>query len=184
MRIPNNIDSILLTLARKLQTCSGMTTATTSKKQAQTFPINAKNWESAFKSALIRAARVAGFDVATVEWTYCTTDNTWGDRCGLVFFGASDEINERCAKYFEQWASANLRKAGVVGGYNAQESISFAGAMVFTRYDNGVNGWHVPRFCKYDFDALTVTTDYGFVSQAIEMKKGFATSYVYYPGAD
>ena len=163
-----------------------MNTATVKKstKQAKTFPINAKNWESAFKSALIRAAQTAGFDLTPVEWTYCTTDNTWGDRCGLVFFGGSDEINERCAKYFKNWASANLRAAGVVGGYNAQESISFAGEMIFTKYDNGVEGWHVPCRNKYDFEALTVTTDYGFVSQAVEMKRGFATSYVYYPGAD
>jgi hypothetical protein len=161
-----------------------MTRATSKTNEKQAYQIDAKNWELAFRSALTHAAKEAGFDVSSVKWERCTTDNTWGDRCGLVFFGASDEINERCAKYFLNWASKNLRKAGVVGGYDTQESISFAGAMFFTRYDNGANGWHKPIFNKYDIDAMTVTTDYGSVSHPIEMKKGFATSYVYYPCAD
>lgn len=164
-----------------MATANRMTSKTNT---AQSFPITTENWEEAFKSALVRAAREANIDISSVSWERCTTDSTWGDRCGFVFFGASDEINERCAKYFEIWASKNLRNAGVVGGYESQESISFFGQMVFTRYNNGVNGWHAPRFKTYNFDAMTVTTDYGYVSRPIEMKKGYATSYVYYPCAD
>lgn len=149
------------------------------------FPVNAKNWEAAFKSALTRAAKAAGVDVSSVNWECCTTDNTWGDQCGLVFFGAdNDETNERCARWFEKWAHQNLRKAGVVGEYDSQESISFVGEMFFTRYANGTDGWHRPLFNKYDLNAMTVTSDFGRVIHPLEMRKGYATSYVYYPCAD
>lgn len=143
------------------------------------------DWRTLFSNALHAAAMKAGSDLTGLQWESCDTDRTWGDRCGLVFFGASPEVNERAARFFETWASRNLRKLGVVGGYNAQESVGFVGELVFTRYANGASGWH--RYTgreTLDFEALTVTTDYGYTSHPVEMRRGVATSYVYYPCAD
>ena len=142
-------------------------------------------WEDTFKTALTSAATKAGIDTADLKWERCTTDSTWGDRCGLVFFGASPEVCERAARYFEAWARKHLRAMKVVGGYGSQESIGYVGEMYFVRYENGANGWYVnrPSMAKVDFEAGTVTTDYGHVTRPVEMRRGIAVSYIYYPCA-
>lgn len=145
---------------------------------------NASNWESLFTAALATAAKQCGCDITGLRFERCTTDQTWGDRCGLVFFGASDAVNERAARFFEKWAQLNLRRLGVVGvNYGAQASISYEGEFYFACYDNGAQGWHRDRDIV-DFEKMTVTTSYGYVSHPVELRRGFATSYVYYPGAD
>lgn len=145
---------------------------------------NAADWTSTFTAALARAAKQCGCDITSLRFERCTTDATWGDRCGLVFYGASDAVNERAARFFEKWAAENLRKLGVVGvNYGAQASISYEGEFYFCRYENGAQGWHRDRD-TVDFEKMTVTTSYGYVSHPIELRRGFATSYVYYPGAE
>ena len=67
--------------------------------------------------------------------------------------------------------------------YGAQASISYEGEFYFACYDNGAQGWHRDRDIV-DFEKMTVTTSYGYVSHPVELRRGFATSYVYYPGAD
>jgi len=75
--------------------------------------------------ALKNAAAKAGFDARNVKVEACTTDNTWGDRCGYVFFGGSDEVNERAAHWFLAWYS----KCAPQSSYNAQRSISYFGEL-------------------------------------------------------
>jgi hypothetical protein len=133
----------------------------------------ATGWQAKFAGALYAAATKAGVGgLEDLEWEGVTTDATWGDRCGLVFFGATPEVNERAAMFFVAWAGKNLRKLGIVGGYQTQESISFAGEFTFTRFANGAKGWHRTR------------GEYTGSTELLETFKGFATSYVYYPCAD
>lgn len=144
----------------------------------------AVDWRAEFKAAIERAAAKCGSDISNLKWEDCSTDRTWGDRCGLVFFGAADDVNERAAKYFEKWAHKHLRAMGVVGSYNAQASISYAGEMYYSKCENGAGGWYPEGTDKVDLAAKTITTNYGSVSHAIEMRLGFATSYVYFPCAE
>lgn len=142
-----------------------------------------KGWRRKFKAALEGAAAKAGISLEGLEFDACTTDQTWGDRCGLVFYGAAPEVNERAAKFFEAWARKNLRKLGAVGGYETQESIGFAGEMYFTAYSNGAHGWYkmrkdtkLPAEGEKPYANLDLT--------CTKVRQGFATSYVYYPCAD
>jgi len=142
-------------------------------------------WESKFAAVLGASAKKAGMSLDGLKWERCTTDATWGDRCGLVFFGASPEINKRAAKFFEAWAALNLRKAGIVGDYNAQESIRFEGLFHYLAYNNGARGWYRGA----DLESLKVgdvkyTLSNGFDLALTEKRDGFATSYVYYPCGD
>jgi hypothetical protein len=152
----------------------------------------ASGWEAKFAGALYSAAQKAGIGaIEDIEWEHVTTDATWGDRCGLVFFGASPETCERAAKFFEAWACKNLRKMKVVGGYGSQESIGYVGEFEFSRFSNGARGWHrvwsgsTKRVEGHveKFGPSTVFPE-GWELTTVEVKAGWATSYVYYPGAD
>lgn len=151
-------------------------------------------WEEKFEAALKVSADKAGISLDGLRFERCTTDATWGDRTGLVFFGASPVVNERAARFFETWASKNLRKLGAVGGYQSQESIRYEGAFHFSRYDNGANGWHRGPTISYEGFVKASGEESGrdangafrYAAQArpVETREGFATSFVYYPCAD
>lgn len=131
-------------------------------------------------NAMRAAAAKGGLDLTGLQVERCSTDRTWGDRDGLVFFGAAPEVNERAAKFFEVWAHKNLRRLGAVGGYETQESIHFEGAFYFVAFDNGARGWHRGE----DKSGLKVgDKPYSYLTKT-EARAGFATSFVYYPCAD
>lgn len=158
------------------------TTRTTKKPAPPTFA----QWSAMLRADIERKAAACGCDVSGLTIEIMTTDNTWGDRTGLVFSGASDEVCERAARFFEAWAGKHLRRMGVVGGYNAQESIGYVGKAYFSRYANGAKGWYIDGSGGNTVDpvAMTVTTYYGRVSHPVEVRTGFATSFIYYPCAD
>jgi hypothetical protein len=162
-----------------------MNTTTRTAAKKSTPKVNADNWRKHLMATIRAKAALCGADVTGLQMDTVTTDATWGDRIGLVFHGASDEVCERAARFFEAWASKNLRALGVVGGYQAQSSIGYVGAMIFTRYQNGAKNWSRDDRCgvTYDVEAGTVT-QYGVTDRPVEMKRGWATSYVYYPCAD
>lgn len=128
------------------------------------------NWREAFKNSLTAKAKASGCELGELAFETCTTDNTWGDRVGLVFFGAPAEVQERAARYFEKWADANMNW----GGYESQRSVRYEGEFHFARFDNGANGWY--RGALDDETAAKKTL--------VESRVGHATSYVYYPCAD
>lgn len=162
-----------------------MNTTTRTAAKKSTPKVNADNWREHLMATIRAKAALCGADVTGLQMDTVTTDATWGDRIGLVFHGASDEVCERAARFFEGWASKNLRTLGVVGGYQSQESIGYVGVMIFTRWDNGAKGWHRDDRCgvTYDVEAGTVT-QFKVANRPVEMKRGWATSYVYYPCAD
>ena len=131
------------------------------------------NWRGVFETALRTAARGAQHDLAGLAWETCTTDATWGDRVGLVFWGASPETCERAARYFEAWASRHMRE------YETQESIRFEGLRYYTAFDNGARGWHREPGEHPAGRPIPCTS-----VRCTETRVGFATSYAYYPCAD
>jgi hypothetical protein len=133
------------------------------------------DWRKGFQAAMIAAANKAGVDASTVQFEGCTTDRTWGDRCGLVFYGADAAILERCAKYFETWASKHLSR----GEYSAQSSIHYEGKFHYNKFTNGAAGWYRGEAKPY---VASMIGD--FLLDLVEVKEGYATSYVYYPCAD
>ena len=140
------------------------------------------SWTAMFETALRSAAAKCGQSLDGLRWERCTIDQTWGDRCGLVFFGSSAKVNERAAKFFEAWADKNLRKLGAVGGYETQESIRFAGLFHFSEYSNGAKGWH--RGPMGEAPAPRTLPGCGdFILERTKAHEGYATSYVYYPCA-
>jgi len=162
-----------------------MNTTTRTAAKKSTPRVNANNWREHLMATIRAKAALCGADVTGLQMDTVTTDATWGDRIGLVFYGASDEVCERAARFFEGWASKNLRALGVVGGYQAQSSIGYEGVMIFTRWDNGTKGWHRADRggVTYDVEAGTVT-QFKVANRPVEMKRGWATSFVYYPCAD
>ncbi len=132
-----------------------------------------------FRTALNAAAAKAGIDVSAVEWTTCTTDATWGDRVGQVFFGSDDVTNERAARFFHAW----IRKNSPSGNYDAQSSICFDGKFHYSRFSNGCEGWHKGPANEYEPQMLR-SGDWSFLLERVEVKHGFAVSTTYYPGAD
>jgi hypothetical protein len=142
------------------------------------------DWRALFTKALETAAKKAGFEAPKFE--DCTTNNTWGDRVGLVFYGSTPEVNERAAKFFEAWASKYLRKLGAVGGYDAQGSIGYSGAFHYVRYDNKAAGWYRGAKNTDKPGEVKATKEVnGYDLKCVETRDdGHATSYVYYPCAD
>lgn len=147
-------------------------------------------WTANMWAELTEAAEKAGMNVEGLKFEACTTEATWGDRCGLVFFGAAPEVNERAAKWFEKWAAKNLTWSS----YEAQRSVGFAGEFRFTRWANGAKGWHKvwpPEAFKFEYEKRVPVVGEGdwlcdgtFHNKCEEIRLGFATSYVYYPCAD
>ena len=137
-----------------------------------------------FRTDLLAAAKLAGFDVTDLRWESVTTDTTWGDRCGYVFTGCDAAVNERAAKYFQAWIARN---AGA-GSYGVQRSIGWAGEMLFTKWSNGVENWHrVTNLRDTDRnpavgDTLAGLGDARFT--CLEVRRGFAVSTTYYPCAE
>ncbi len=159
-------------------------------------------WWSIFRKALHAAAAKCGSDVSGLTFGVCDTDRTWGDRCGLVFWGASPEVNEKAARYFERWASKHLRAMGVVGGYDRQESISYFGPLRFIAYDNKASGWYrtsdrgvsdtkvgdggeamIGWHKASDPNAKPGEREWT-AARCVGVRDGFATSYIYYPCAE
>lgn len=130
----------------------------------------ATGWQKAFAGALAKAAAKAGESLEGLAWEGCSLERTWGDLDGLVFFGGSEELSERAARFFQAWASRNLREMKVVGGYGAQAAIRYAGPMTFRRFENGARAWG-----KGEGGTTSGTV------AVVETKKGHATAYVYYP---
>jgi hypothetical protein len=147
-----------------------------------------KDWRKIFEANLKAAMAKAGVGFEGLKWDGCTTDQTWGDRCGLVFYGGTPEVNERAARYFERWANKHLRKLGGVGGYESQESISYFGPMTYVRFSNKAEGWHKgtneQRGYKVGHVEVYGKGESTFEIRTEEVREGFATSYVYYPCAD
>ena len=149
-------------------------------------------WETLFLVDLRKSAAKAGVSLEGLKYERATLDQTWGDKCGFVFYGASPEVNERAAKFFEAWARKNLRKLNAVGGYNTQESIGFIGVYYFARYSNGAEGWHrfspskpeIPVAGSVQTIASCGPSLPAWELRCEEVRLGYATSYVYYPGAD
>lgn len=138
-----------------------------------------KTQNAKFEAAFRAAAAKAGVDISAVKWTGCTTDATWGDRVGQVFYGADPAVNERAAKFFEAW----YRKNAAASSYDAQSSIGFAGLYHFSRYSNGAQGWYrgalPPAPAPYKIDMCG-----DFVFERVEAYEGYAVSTTYYPSAD
>lgn len=129
-----------------------------------------------FQAALSRAAKKAGINVEHIKSEHVCTDRTWGDRCGVVFYGGSPELNERVARFFLAW----LGKHAGTGSYDAQRSVSYQGRMYFTRFTNGVAGWYAGALPDY----APRTLDNGFVLRRLEGYEGVAVNTTYYPCAD
>jgi hypothetical protein len=126
-------------------------------------------WEDHLRAALEETAAEAGFDVAGLGFDHAVLDNTWGDRCGLVFYGASDAAVRWAAATAKDWISAHGDAHKIFAG-SAQRSLSIEGERHFARYSNGVSGW-------YRKPAAASPT-------LSETRTGFAVSFVYYPGSD
>ncbi len=130
-----------------------------------------------FETALRAAAAKAHIALEGLKWEQCTTDRTWGDRCGLVFYGASAEVNKRAAEFFHAWMAKQPRRSS----YDAQSSLSVEGLMHFVRYSNGAQGWHrgavTPAPAPYKIGA-------DFILERVEAFEGFAVNTTYYPCAD
>lgn len=141
-----------------------------------------KSWTVSLEAALKKAAAKCGANIEGLKWEHCTTDNTWGDRVGLVYYGAAPEVCERAAKYAEAWMAKNLRKLGVVGGYDAQESIGYVGVYHYTAWSNKACAWSKGPLKSEDVIGHKPYKDLDLV--CTEVRTGHATSYVYYPGAD
>jgi hypothetical protein len=130
-----------------------------------------------FKAALARAAAKAGVSLEGLQSTAVCTDRTWGDRCGVVFYGASPEVNERAARFFLAYAGKQPRKSS----YEAQSSLSYHGGMVFTRWSNGAQGWHSGALAPAPAPR---TAENGFVHERLEGYEGVAVNTTYYPCSD
>lgn len=144
-----------------------------------------KNWTDLFRAALTAAAAKAGTSLEGLEFEQCSTDRTWGDRCGMVFFGAPAQVCERAARFFVQWMHRWGRELDIVGGYNRQASIGYEGEMVFTRWSNGAKDWFRLRAGE---ELPVVGTEHKhseqFTNRLEEVRTGVAASYVYYPCAE
>ena len=130
-----------------------------------------------FETALRAAAAKAHISLDGLKWEQCTTDRTWGDRCGLVFYGASAEVNERAAKFFHAWMAAQPRSSS----YDAQSSLSVEGIMHFVRYSNNAQGWHRGALPAAPAP-YTIGGD--FVLERVAGFEGYAVNTTYYPCAD
>lgn len=123
---------------------------------------------SAFRKFLTERAAREGVDVSTLQVEGVTADRTWGDKVGFVFFGCTDEVNERVAACFERFAVKHTTS----GSYEAQRSIGICGPRYFREYANGAKGWgrdEKPEFCT---------------STPVRAHKGYSVSTTYYPCAD
>jgi hypothetical protein len=132
-----------------------------------------------FKTSLARAAAKAGVSLDGLEITGCTTDRTWGDRVGVVFYGAAPEVNERAARFFLAYAQRAPRKSS----YDSQSSLSYQGVMHFVRYSNNAQGWYTGALpvapAPYKSDLCG-----DFVFERVEGYEGVAVNTTYYPCAD
>lgn len=143
-----------------------------------------KSWTDLFRSALENAAARAGIALQGLQFEGCSTDRTWGDRCGMVFFGATPEVCERAARFFVQWMHRWGRELNIVGGYNRQASIGYEGQMVYTRWSNGAKDWYPLRGEPMPVVGTEQKYSEEFTNRLEEVRVGIAASYVYYPCAD
>lgn len=135
---------------------------------------------SIFPMVLSRKASACGVDVSNVKIDWITTEATWGDRCGFVFYGAERATLERVAAYFERWIS----KHGGRGSYACQRSIKAEGVFTFTRFSNGAEGWHRGEEPKPEPKIIGKGEPHEFTLTCEEHDHGVAVSTHYYPGAD
>lgn len=129
-----------------------------------------------FQASLERAARKAKMDLTGLKYETCTTDSTWGDRVGQVFYGASPEINERAARFFLAW----IQKQPHTPNYDCQVSRSYQGAMHYRKFTNGAGAWHTGEPKPY----TPMTLSNGFVVDVVEERTGVAVNTNYHPCAD
>lgn len=131
-----------------------------------------------FQTALASAAAKAGIDISALKSAGCTTDSTWGDRCGIVFYGASIEVCERAAQFFLAYAQKQPRNSS----YESQSSLGYQGRMHFVRYSNNAQGWYRGELPAAPAP-YNIGTD-GFVLERVEGYEGVAVNTTYYPCAD
>ena len=82
-----------------------------------------KTWEKKFETALAASAKKARVSLDGLKWDDHLYLDAWGDRTGLVFYGASSDVNARAAKFFEAWSVKN--KLG--SGYPATREVTHKG---------------------------------------------------------
>jgi hypothetical protein len=126
---------------------------------------------SAFRKFLTERAAREGVDVSALQIEEVTTDRTWGDKVGFVFFGCTDEVNERVAACFERFAAKHMTS----GSYEAQRSIGLQGPRFFHEYSNGVKSWST------NGEVSTCSPNITLVRPIV---KGYSVSTTYYPCAD
>ncbi len=131
-----------------------------------------------FKSSLAIAATKAGVSLDGLQVMGCTTDRTWGDRVGLVFYGAAADVCERAARFYLAYAQKQPRKSS----YDAQASLSYQGIMHFVRYSNGAQGWYTGALPPAP--ACPADVNDGFILERVECYEGYAVNTTYYPCAD
>lgn len=150
------------------------------------------DWTTMLREAMKKQATACGCNIDGLDFEGCYTERTWGDRMGLAFFGASPEVCERAARFFEKWAAQNAKDMGI-GDYSAQRSIAYEGPFYYVRFSNGASGWYrgttehkvgdVERKPAYvNSEGREVFPAYDLKTE--EVRHGFATSYAYYPCAD
>lgn len=131
-----------------------------------------------FDRDLKRASERAGVDISGLQYDHATLEANWGDLVGLVFYGASREVNERAAQYFEKWAQKHFS----AGNYNAQRAIRQMGEYHFSRFNNGAKGWYRGPLKEVPADRKLSGCD--FVLKCVETREGFGVATTYYPCAD
>lgn len=132
-----------------------------------------------FPAALAAAAEKCGLDVSTVRWTFATLDATWGDLCGFVFHGGSDELNARAARFFCEWYGRRMPR----GSYDAQSACRLTGKHYFSEWSNGAKSWG-----KGELPAAPAPTTLpgcgDFVLERLSGFDGYGVATTYYPCAD
>lgn len=131
-------------------------------------------WEDRLTVAIAEAAKEAGHNVSAMECQPITVDNTWGDRVGLVFFGASEDANKWAASFAEDWIARNGERLNIFGGYERQRSVGTHGPRYKCTYDDGTTGeWSrdnvAPSYSSY---------------KVVSYVTGYTVSHTYYPCAD
>lgn len=132
-------------------------------------------WMDHLRAAIVDAAKRHGCDITGLSFEGASLDSTWGDKVGLVFWGASDDVNERAAAFAEQWFSKHGETFKLFGRYEAQRSIGRCGVRYYSRFDNGASGWHDKPTGERAGDQRPAL---------VETRVGHSVSFVYYPCAD
>ena len=156
------------------------------------------NWKSLFLSAISVAAQKCGSDVSGLEIGDVLLDQTWGQKCGIVFTGCPDEVLTRVCSYFQLWQSRHM---GHLFSYGCQR-VPHQGEPVrvfevVTEHVCRAQSWHtkeeLPQGVKVG-DIFTKVSREWVRSQpnidaitwckASSDRTGLAVSFCYYPCAE